>query len=372
MRETEKINLLQIIAQSEGAMAVYDTLDLRIAFVNHAMLHIWGRDESIVGDTFGGAFPEFTEQGFTDILKNVWQSGQTYRGSEYPVEITIGGVTELKYFDFTYQAILDEQGQTDAIVHIATDVTFRRSVAQTVAEQDVVIHFNNELEILTRTLSHDVNNPLSLAKMGLQHLNKHDDLTPEAKKRCISLVLEALSNVEDIISHTVQVNQARLSQYSGESHDMEEMLSKICLESQLLYEETTKCVFETGALDPLYGDKEVLYHIFLNVVGNAVKFSSKNDKPSVWIESKQVGLFTVYTIRDKGIGIPQKDLPHIFNQFFRSSNAQEYPGTGIGLCLVQKIMVRIQGDIKISSTPDNGTVVELYFPNSKNGQIKCK
>lgn len=363
MDSKQTAQILQILKQSEGATAVYDNADLRIAFVNKAMLEIWGRDERIVGKTFGEVFPEFTEQGFTDILKQVWHTGQTYRATETPADITIDGLTETKYFDFIYQAVLDKEGNTRAIIHTATDVSIRMSAMKTVKEQDLLISFNNELEVLTHTLSHDLQNPLAIVKMGVQYLKNQPDLSPHEKERWTTLILNAIGNVENIIGHTVQLNQARLYHYSNQCHQMDDIVGKICLECQMIYGVEPYCSFKSETLHPLYGDKGVLYQIFHNVIGNAVKYTSTVDKPIVHIDSKRTDRFIVYYIRDNGIGIPAKDLPYVFDQFSRASNVQGLPGTGIGLCLVKKIITRIGGDIKIHSTIGKGTTVELYFPN---------
>lgn len=86
--------MLEILKRSKGATAIYDTPDLRLTFVNSGMLEIWGRGKDIIGRRFGEIFPEFTEQGFTDILKNVWVKGQTYEAKEYPANVTINGIVE--------------------------------------------------------------------------------------------------------------------------------------------------------------------------------------------------------------------------------------------------------------------------------------
>lgn len=370
MESKRDSQILQILKKSEGATALYDTASLNICFVNKAMLEIWGRDEHILGKTFGEVFPEFTEQGFTDILKQVWHSGQTYRAIEYPADITINGATETKYFDFIYQAVLDDQGKTYAIIHTANDVSTRTVALKTVKEQDMLIAFNNELEVLTHTLSHDLQNPLSIVKMGIQYLKNQSDLSLHEKEKWTSLVMNAVSNVENIIGHTVQLNQARLYQYSDECQAMDDIIRKICLECQMIYGADANCTFKTDQLEPLFGDKGVLYQIFHNVIGNAVKYSSTIKCPMIHVESRKVDGYILYIIEDNGIGIPAKDLPHVFNQFSRASNVKKHSGTGIGLCLVKKIMTRIGGDVKITSTVGKGTSVELYFPNSKNSK-KC-
>jgi len=353
--------ILQTLEKSRGATAIYDTADIRIAFVNSAMFEIWGRGEEIVGLLFGEAFPEFTKQGFTDILKKVWATGQTYEAIAYPANVTINGVTELKYFDFIYQAIVDEEGKTSAIIHTATDVSSRRQALEKVREQSAIMAFNNELEILAHTLSHDLKNPLSIAKMGTQYLQTKGGLNEAEQYKWTTIILDALVSIENIIGHNIQLNQTRLLKYNNACVSLEEIIHKIRLESQTLYS-GTNCVFKIGRLESLYGDKDVFYQIFFNIIGNAVKYSSRQKKPIVEISSSKKQGYIIYTIQDNGIGIPKKELGSVFQQFHRASNTEGFPGTGIGLCVVKKIMIRLKGNITLSSLVDKGTTVELSFP----------
>ncbi|WP_165793150.1 PAS domain-containing sensor histidine kinase [Sphingobacterium haloxyli] len=352
---------LKTLRESRIATAIYDTADIRIAFVSAGMFEIWGRGKEIIGRNLGEVFPEFTEQGFTDILKNVWQTGHTYEAKEYPVNITIDGITELKYFDFIYQAVVDEEGETYAIVHTATDVSVRRRALEKVREQDAILAFNNELEMLTRTLSHDLKNPLSIAKMGTQYLQTKEVVSDTEKYKWTTIILDALANIEHIIGHNIQLNQTRLLKYDNACISLEKTIRKICLESQTLYS-SNACVFNINQLEPLYGDESVFYQIFFNIIGNAVKYSSKREKPIVEISSSKKDGYVVYRIQDNGIGIPKKELDFIFRQFNRASNTKGFPGTGIGLCVVKKIMSRLKGKIVLSSAVDKGTTVELFFP----------
>ncbi|PRD56234.1 sensor histidine kinase [Sphingobacterium gobiense] len=353
--------ILQTLQQSRGATAIYDTPDIRIAFVNNAMFEIWGRGGEIIGGHFGEVFPEFTEQGFTEILKNVWATGQTYEAKAYPADVTINGITESKYFDFIYQAVVDDEGKTYAIIHTATDVSSRRHALEKVEEQDAILAFNNELEILTRTLSHDLKNPLSIAKMSAQYVQTKDALSKEEKFKWTSIILDALTSIEHIIGHKTQLNQARMSKYDNECVSLEKTIQKICLDSQTLYN-STNCAFKIGRLERLYGDESILYQIFFNIIGNAVKYSSKHKKPVVAINSIKKQGYIVYTIQDNGIGIPKEELESVFQQFHRASNTEGFPGTGIGLCVVKKIMIRLKGKITLISSVDKGTTVELSFP----------
>lgn len=129
--------ILKILAHVPQATAIYDTEHLRIAYANADMLDMWASTDCIVGANLSDCFPEFETQGFVDILKNVWYSGQTYRATDVPASILLNGVPTTFYFDFEYRALLDENGQTCAILHTSTEVSSRLEAWAVVREKEM-------------------------------------------------------------------------------------------------------------------------------------------------------------------------------------------------------------------------------------------
>ena len=108
------------------------------------------------------------------------------------------------------------------------------------------------------------------------------------------------------------------------------------------------------------GDGRLLQTAFMNIIDNACKFS--NDKTvDIKIASEKTNIILLFT--DKGIGMPQSYLKHIFEPFYRGSNALGVHGNGIGLSLVQRIITIHSAKIFIRSELNEGTVVEVILPN---------
>ncbi|GAA4096362.1 ATP-binding protein [Mucilaginibacter panaciglaebae] len=127
--------IIHILTRSKDATAIYDDAELHIRFVNDAMLHIWGKDRSIIGKTLEEALPELKGQPFADLLKNVWATGETYQATDTPATLIINGEVKTSYFDFEFRALLNDTGHTAAILHTATDVTSRVLALKQVAEK---------------------------------------------------------------------------------------------------------------------------------------------------------------------------------------------------------------------------------------------
>jgi PAS domain S-box-containing protein len=127
--------LLSILFQSPNATAVYMGGDIKIISANEAMLKFWGKDKSIIGQTFSEALPELSGQPFGDILQQVWNSGETYLAKDYPAIIEKNGEATSYYFDFEYKAILDKNGKTAFILHTAFEVSERMEARILVSEK---------------------------------------------------------------------------------------------------------------------------------------------------------------------------------------------------------------------------------------------
>jgi two-component system sensor histidine kinase/response regulator len=110
------------------------------------------------------------------------------------------------------------------------------------------------------------------------------------------------------------------------------------------------------------GTEDGLQKIFTNLVGNAIKYTPEGGK--VTVEIKNCGDKVEILVADTGIGIPQKDLPRLFEEFFRASNARRagIVGTGLGLSIVKQFVDQFGGSIEASSVEGEGTQFKVSLP----------
>lgn len=144
---------------------------------------------------------------------------------------------------------------------------------------------------------------------------------------------------------------------------MVHMIRQITDEAKLLYN-CKRTNIQFGKLLPIWGEKSLVYQVFLNVIGNAIKYSSIHESPVIKITSNQENGYINYEIEDNGVGIPGESLKNIFNVFTRATNTSKFPGSGVGLSLVKRIVEKLGGQIFVNSRVDNGTKVTLCFPYS--------
>jgi signal transduction histidine kinase len=104
----------------------------------------------------------------------------------------------------------------------------------------------------------------------------------------------------------------------------------------------------------------MLHQVFLNIINNAVKYSSHQEEPKVEIRGTEENGTVVYRISDNGIGIPEQEKHKMFKIFNRMDNAKTFKGNGIGLSIVHRIMKRIGGNVDYESNK-GGTCFILTF-----------
>ena len=125
-----------LIEESSVATALYIDEEFMIQYANDIMIGYWGKDESVIGKTFKEAIPELVEQPFLGILQKVYATGVPYIGKEEKADLIIDGKCKSFYFDFTYKALRDKDGQVYGIHHMAVDVTYRVLARKKIQESE--------------------------------------------------------------------------------------------------------------------------------------------------------------------------------------------------------------------------------------------
>ncbi|MBW8683669.1 sensor histidine kinase [Chitinophaga rhizophila] len=114
----------------------------------------------------------------------------------------------------------------------------------------------------------------------------------------------------------------------------------------------------TGTPKKIYASPAQITRILTNLVSNACKYS-RDKAPVIHLDYQEHA--AVITVSNDGIGIPEQDLPYLFDPYFRGSNTAGIAGTGLGLSIVKSFTAANNGNITVTSSPDKGTVFTLAF-----------
>lgn len=217
---------------------------------------------------------------------------------------------------------------------------------------------NEELDSFSYTLSHDLGTPLTVIKLNLQQLYiKLKDQEDDFNK--IKTILDQISNMENLMQNILNISRLRTTDIIYEEVDMNHLINRIIEDCIKVYGINTKV--DLDLIPNIKEDKTLIYQVFQNVISNAVKYSSEGIKPFVKIKGTDEPNYTIYTISDNGIGIPENQINDLFKIFKRLDNAKTYQGNGVGLAIVNRIMNRLNGKIEVINNQKRGTTFKLYF-----------
>ncbi|GAA5086014.1 ATP-binding protein [Chryseobacterium ginsengisoli] len=218
---------------------------------------------------------------------------------------------------------------------------------------------NEELDSFSYTISHDLGTPLTVMKLNAQMLLKSLTDGSEKSKNKINSIIEEIDSMAEMMHDVLQLSRAKHSEIELEKLSTMRTIEKISENAKITFDSAKSEIIIKECPDVL-ADKTMLHQVFLNIINNAIKYSSQQEKPKVEIGGTEEDDMIIYRISDNGIGIPEEQKHKMFKIFNRMDNAKKFKGNGVGLSIVYRIMNRIGGNVDYESNKD-GTSFILTF-----------
>lgn len=222
---------------------------------------------------------------------------------------------------------------------------------------------NNELEAFSYSVSHDLRAPLR-AVSGYSVILKEDyapQLDAEAT-RMLTAILNNAKRMGQLIDDLITFSRMGRKEMSFQPIDMKK-LAESCSQELLETEKTREYHLTIDPLPACKGDQSMLKQVWLNLISNAIKYSSQNPSPQIEVGSSENNGRQVYFVRDNGVGFDMQYSHKLFGVFQRLHNEETFEGTGIGLALVKRIISKHSGEVWAESMPGKGAT--FYFSLSK-------
>ena len=219
-------------------------------------------------------------------------------------------------------------------------------------------------------VSHELRTPLTAIKGWSETMETIDDRETFLKgMRVITSETERLSQMVEELLDFSRIQDGRLQL----SKDIIDILAELG-ETVLIYKERARALnitlnyYEPEMLPFIYGDKNRLRQVFINIVDNAIKYSDEGDTVSIEAFEDERGV--VISISDTGIGISKEDLPKVKTKFFKSNHTRR--GSGIGLAVANEIIALHGGSLDINSEEGVGTTVVIVLPVASQSSKEAK
>lgn len=268
--------------------------------------------------------------------------------------------------------IVKQNGKPISFQTSARNITQQKEVQYAMKKALAQERELNELRTnLVSTISHEFRTPMTTIRTSAEliemYIEGHNFVHSTQLQKRINTITEEIDRIVELMNAvlTISKDDAGKTNFNPIKFD----LKQICLDvietsySHQIGGRKVQTVFE-GDNFTVFADKNLMEYSLFNLLNNAFKYSEGTDDIQLNLSSKNNEI--QIQIIDFGIGIPEKDIPKLFNTFFRASNTEGIQGTGLGLYIVKTFTERNSGNIHVTSELGKGTKVTLHFPLLKS------
>lgn len=229
-----------------------------------------------------------------------------------------------------------------------------------------LLRSNQDLEQFAYVASHDLQEPLRMVSNFVQLLDKrYGDKIGSEGKTYVSFAVQGAKRMSELIKNVLEYSRVGRQESNMRVVNLDKIVRSKLFTFSKKIEEKNIAVLINNIPQSIFCEPQLIGLVFQNLISNALKFN-KQEQPNLEINCEEQTDFWQFSVRDNGIGIAPQYQQQIFEIFKRLHGQAEYEGTGIGLSLCKKIVLRHRGSIWLDSIPDHGTT--FYFTINKNLQ----
>ena len=361
-RSEEEKNKSEAIIAAMGDGVSIQALDFKVMYQNQV-------HQEIVGGNFVGSYCYQAYSCRDKVcdgcpVTKCYKDGQIHRltkilPSGTPIEVTAS-------------PLRDAEGNIIAGIEVVSDMTQHVRAEQALKDQAAFLQqqtfdllaSNKELESFSYTLSHDLRSPLARIYLAGQALDEmYGDILDENGRMSLNAISEGSEHIEALIEAILALSGVTRSEMHTEDVDLSGIAETISTELQITEpERRVGFVIETGGTS--FCDPRLMKIALENLLGNAWKYSRKTPLARIEFGVSERNGETVLFVRDNGAGFDMKKAGELFTPFKRLHASNDFPGTGIGLATVQRVIERHGGTVWAEAEAGKGAA--FYFTLKQN------
>lgn len=368
----ERLHLDALAASEQRFRALFEQAAVGVAQIdaaNDCFLHVNRRYAQILGylpEAMAGMRIESVVS--PDDLRLHWERMAELaagRSAEFCLEQRwVRKDGEVVWVAHSVSMMTGANGAERAFIAVAEDISARKAAEEEIRrlQEDLERRVEQrtadlasalrELEAFSYTVSHDLRAPLR-AINGYTRLVLEDEGERLGKESRVLLdrVIASTMKMEQLIDDILEYSRAGRQPLVVKAVDVKALVMDLAAE---LGESFPNAQVTVGDLPDLYGDPTMLRQILANLIGNALKFASTQERPRVEIGTAERAGEAVLFVRDNGIGFDMRYAGKLFGMFQRLHADAKFPGTGVGLALVKRLVERHGGRVWAESEPGRG------------------
>ncbi|NPV42621.1 MAG: HAMP domain-containing protein [Firmicutes bacterium] len=326
---------------ADGVVAINNTGE--IIHINPRAMEMLGVSSEAIGKKFTQVFSE-EFKGIT--LKELFE-----KNSEHGREIVLELKSSVLRAHFAY--FKNEKGNITGVVIVIRDVT----------EEEKLERMRKEF---VANVSHEIKTPITTIKSYAETLMEGALSDREISQRFLSVIIKEADRMSRLVSDLLQLSRLdyQKTRWVKEPISLVKIVEDVITKLVVTIKQKNMEVYQTfeDGFPMILGDRDRIEQVILNVIGNAVKYTPEGGR--IEIKGSSENRRVVLNISDNGIGIPEEDLPRVFERFYRVDKARtrDLGGTGLGLSIAKQIIEAHDGTIVIDSRYGEGTTVTITLP----------
>lgn len=345
--------------------------EARITYCNDYLLRLTGwRHEEVIGRSWLELFIPPETVGLKERLATLLTDQPEGRHGEAMILTRAG---ERRLIRWNNSVLRSAAGDVIGTASIGEDITERKrieqeirdlnaSLEQRVAERTAQLAaVNKELESFTYSVSHDLRAPIR-AIDGFGRILQEDyaERLDAEGRRLLDVVRANSKQMGQLIDDLLAFSKLGRQEPAKSSVDMAALVREVIagLNGAALPR------IETLGMPPAAADRALLKQVWLNLVDNAIKYSGKRQDARIEIGGRQEAGENLYWVRDNGVGFDMRYAAKLFGVFQRLHGANDFPGTGVGLAIVQRVVSRHGGRVWAEARPDEGACFYFTLPGA--------
>jgi two-component system OmpR family sensor kinase len=229
-------------------------------------------------------------------------------------------------------------------------------------QRETAVQFSENRRRFLHRLDHELKNPLTAILAGLANVNAARDKmgatavrSVEAQAQRLRRLVADLRKLSDLETRPIERAPVDLTDLLEDAYAVAQEMPEA--DGRQL---TLSIPRAPWPLSTIAGDRDLLFLAIYNLLNNALKFTQPGD--TIEMRASENNAFVLIEVADTGPGIPENELPYVWQELYRGRGARGIPGSGLGLALVRAIVVRHGGQIGIRSRPGQGTQINLRLP----------
>ncbi|OLY92462.1 PAS domain S-box-containing protein [Cnuella takakiae] len=375
------VNILESTADAFYALDEH----FNFTYVNKKAAQLWGSDrEALIGKHYWTEFPKAVgSQSYhmhyqaqkegrpvhyetVSPLLGIWIDTSIYPGTDGGLSVFFRDITERKQWQEELEKKVEERTQALADANEALHKS-----------NEELERSNKNLEQFAYAASHDLKEPMRKIQIFSDRLKgRLEGKLEEDDKHYFTRIINATHRMNTLIDDLLLYSHVSRGAVKDKMVDLNKKIQLVLEDLEVELAEK-KATIKVAELPTIKGHRQQLQQLFLNLIGNALKYSNPDIPPVINITSKQVKgidtplhlngkrgemLYHLVVVQDNGIGFDQEDAERIFNVFTRLHGNAEYRGTGVGLSIAQNVVQNHGGYIWAESIPGRGATFSVLLP----------